>query len=202
MIDGRMEEETLATNPMRLSADDLLDITVPDHLRGHELVDGGIVEVSHVSPVHARLAAQIAHRMLEHVERERIDGAVYVQVGCVLGLPHDPERSRAPDVAFVAGDTLRQRGGEPERGLFRLTPDLVVEVDSPNRRPSVEQNRIQDWLDAGVRLLWVVHTASRSSTVYRPDGTARLLRESDVLEGETVLPGFRLPLAELFVGSH
>ena len=183
---------------MRLTADDVLDVPVPDHLRGYELVDGELVEVSLVSPPHGRIAARVAHYLLAFVEERGLASNVYVEAGCVLGLRRDPERLRGPDVSYVSEATLQARGGEPKKGWFRLAPDLVVEVDSPGRRPAVEQARIQDYLEAGVRLLWVIHTEEASATVYQPDGSARLLRRTDSLEGEPVLPDFRLPLARLF----
>jgi Uma2 family endonuclease len=93
---------------------------------------------------------------------------------------------------------LRASGGEPERGWYRLVPDLVVEIDSPERRPVIEQRRIQDYLETGVRLLWVIHTATRSATVYKADGTVRLVREDGQLAGDDVLPGLRVDLTEAF----
>jgi Uma2 family endonuclease len=186
---------------MRLIADDVLSIPVPDHLRGYELEDGELVEVSLVSPPHGRIAAQIARHVANHVEDHGVAGHVYVEAGCVLGLARDPERLRGPDVSYVSEETLLARGGEPSRGWFRLVPDLVVEVDSPGRRPAVEQRRIQDYLDAGVELLWVVHTEAGSATAYRRDGTARLLRRGDNLNGDPVLPGLRIPLSKLFPGT-
>jgi len=186
---------------MRLSADDVLQIPVPGRLRGYELENGELVEVGLVSPPHGCIAAKVAHDLLRHVEDNAVAGRVYVEAGCVLALGHDAERLRGPDVSYLSEHTLREGGGEPTRGWFRLVPDLVVEVDSPGRRPPVEQRRIQDYLDAGVRLLWIIHSEANSATVYRDDGTARLLRVSESFDGETVLPGFRLPLSRLFPDS-
>jgi Uma2 family endonuclease len=183
---------------MRLTADDVLDVPVPDHLRGYELENGELVEVSLPSPPHGRIVAHVSRHLLNYVDEQGGRGTVYGEVGCVLPLRHDPERLRGPDVSYVSEETLSASGGEPARGWFRLVPDLVVEVDSPGRKPAIEQRRIQDYLDAGVRLLWIIHTDARSATVYRGDGSARLLRETDVLEGEPVVPGLRLPLARLF----
>jgi Uma2 family endonuclease len=183
---------------MRVLADDLLDIPVPPHLRGFELVDGKLVDVTPVSFAHACLAAEIAAQLRNHAVEHHIPGYVGVEGGFVLRLPRDPERVRGPDVAWVSEANLRQHGGAPARGFLRLVPDLVVEVDSPDRQPRVEQERIQNYLDVGVPLLWVVHTVSRSVTVYRPDGASRELYESDVLDGAEVLPGLRLALGKLF----
>jgi Uma2 family endonuclease len=183
---------------MRVSADDLLDIPVPPHLRGFELVDGELVGVTPVSFAHACVAAEIARRLGNHTADHRIRGHVCVEGGFVLRLPRDPERLRGPDVSWVSEGNLRKHGGAPARGFPRLVPDLVVEVDSPGRQPRIEQERIRNYLEAGVRLLWVVHTVTRSATVYWPDRASRELRASDVLDGEDVLPGLRLGLEELF----
>jgi Uma2 family endonuclease len=196
-VHGNDEDGTLGTHGMLLSADDLLQIPVPPHLRGYELADGELVAVMAASAVHGRLIGEITGRIRDYLSARPL-GQVYVDVGFVLGLPQDPERMRGPDISFISESTLREHGGEPERGWFRFAPDLVVEIDSPGRKPRIEQQRIQDYIEAGVRLLWIVHCENRSATIYRADGTARLLREKDALEGEAVLPDFRLPLTELF----
>jgi Uma2 family endonuclease len=119
---------------------------------------------------------------------------------CAAASPRlpDPERLRGPDISFVSAERIQSTGGEPDRGWFRLVPDLVVEIDSPRRRPVIEQRRIQDYLEAGVRLLWVIHAATRSATVYDTQGGVRLVREDGSLEGADVLPGLHVTLAEMF----
>ena len=117
-------------------------------------------------------------------------------VGFVLGLSNDPERVRAPDVAFVT--TARLPEGRLPRGFFRGAPNLAVEVLSPSDDPVDVQQKVRDYLDAGARLVWVLAPEARTATVYRADGSARLLREHDHLDGEDVLPGLLIPLAELF----
>ncbi len=133
-----------------------------------------------------------------YIDRHRVSGWVSVDSGYVLRLASDPERLRGPDVSYVTEANLLAHGGAPAHGFMRVVPDLVVEVDSTGRRPRVEKRRIQNYLDVGVRLLWVVHTRKRTATVYRPNGSVRLLAESDVLEGEDVIPGLSLPLREVF----
>jgi Uma2 family endonuclease len=96
----------------------------------------------------------------------------------------------------VSGENLARHGSHPGRRFFRLAPDLAVEVESAERRRSLA--RVNDYLEAGTRLVWVIHSATRCATVHRADGSSRLLREPDVLEGEDVLPGLSIPLGELF----
>jgi Uma2 family endonuclease len=189
---------TRAKKAMSWTVDDLLDLEIPEHLRAYELVDGALVEMSHPNLPHGRIIAEVAYQLRSHLERTGTGGTVYAGSGFVLELAADPERLRVPDVCWLSGERLREAGGEPPRGWLRLAPDLVVEVDSPNRRPAVEQRRIQDYLDAGVRLLWVIHGDAASATSYHADGSARLLRVGEALDGSPVLPGFQLPLARLF----
>lgn len=180
-----------------LNADEVLDIPVPDGLSGYELVNGELEPVMPANPRHGRIAGTIAQRLNEHLSMHRIGGVVYVEAGYVLRLKRDRERLRGPDVSFVSQEKLAAYGGEPGKGFFRLVPDLVVEIDSPDNT-GVLQTRIHDYLEAGTLLLWVIHLTTRSATVYRGDSTALLLHTADSLDGEDVIPGFTLPLSELF----
>lgn len=179
------------------SADDVLSIPLPPGISGYELVDGELVEVMPVGGIHGELAAEIGGRLRDYLKAHRGAGRSYVEAGFVLGLRADPERLRGPDVAFVTAEKLSEIGGQSPRGFFRMAPDLAVEVES-EERPKAMQQRIHDYLDAGTRLVWVIHSLDRSATVYRADGSARLLRESDALDGEDLLPGLVIPLSELF----
>jgi hypothetical protein len=76
-----------------------------------------------------------------------------------------------------------------------LAPDLIVEVLSPDDRPGEILATIGEWLDAGVRLVWVLHPDACQARVYRPDGSLHLLGATDELDGEDVLPGFRCSVA-------
>jgi Uma2 family endonuclease len=103
---------------------------------------------------------------------------------------------RAPDIAFVS--TGRLPGGRLPQDFIRGAPDLAVEVLSPSDTGADVQRKLRDYLEGGGRLVWVIAPQARTVTVYRPDGSARLLREPEHLDGEDVLPGLRLPLAEVF----
>ena len=73
----------------------------------------------------------------------------------------------------------------------------MVEVVSPWDRASEVSAKAATWLDAGVRLVWVVDPQARLATVHHPGGQDTVLREDGILDGEDVLPGFRLPLASI-----
>jgi Uma2 family endonuclease len=71
-------------------------------------------------------------------------------------------------------------------------------VLSPSDNPLDVQQKVRDYLETGTRLVWIIAPAARTATVYQPDGSARLLREPEELEGEDVLPGLRICLDDLF----
>ncbi|MDT7884856.1 MAG: Uma2 family endonuclease [Thermoflexus sp.] len=179
---------------VRLTAADLWRMGEGDVRR--ELVDGEVIEMSPVGGVHGELTLEIGRRLAEHVRRHSLGRVMVGDVGFVLRLPWDPERVRAPDVAFVAAERLPE--GKLPAGFIEGAPDLAVEVLSPNDNAVDLQQKVRDYLEAGARRVWVVAPEARTVTVYRPDGTARFLREHEVLEGEEVLPGLAIPLAELF----
>lgn len=176
----------------RLTADDLWKMG-GDDVR-HELVNGELVEMPRPGPLHGLIAARICRRLAEHADRH--GDAVMVEAGFVLDVPGDPERVRGPDVSYVYRDRLPD-GRVPEK-FIRGAPDVAVEVLSPDDNPVEIQQKVRDYLDAGTRLVWVVAPRPKTATVYRADGSARLLREHEALEGEHVLPELSIPLADLF----
>lgn len=87
---------------------------------------------------------------------------------------------------------------ELERGFLRIAPDLAVEVVSPNDTVYEVDEKVEELLAAGVRLVWVLNPETRIVEVHRLDGTVSKLHVADELSGEDVLPGFTCPVAELF----
>jgi Uma2 family endonuclease len=109
----------------------------------------------------------------------------------------DPDTVRAPDIAFVTAARL----SEPvPQGYFSGPPDLAVEVVSPHDRVSEVEEKVQDWLDAGCREVWVVSPRFRRITVYRSPTDIRVLTAGDVLESAELLPGFSCRVGEVFGG--
>ena len=192
-VDERKEEEKMPQKT-RLTAEDLWRLPEGDVRR--ELVNGEVVEMMPPGGVHGQVTGKTYRRLAEYVERRGGGYVVVGDVGFVLGLPHDPERVRGPDVAYISAERLP--GGVLPEGYIRGAPDLAVEVVSPSDDPARVQQKVRDYLEAGARLVWLLVPKARTATAYRPDGSARLVREGESLDGEDVLPGLRIPLAELF----
>ena len=104
---------------------------------------------------------------------------------------------RIPDVAFASWDRI-PGGKVPTEPVPALVPELAIEILSPGNTPAEMRRKRTEYFSAGVRLVWIVDPDSRSVSVYTGVEQSTVLHESDVLEGGEVLPGFSLPLKELF----
>ena len=159
----------------------------------YELVRGRVVREPPVGDTHGSIAAQVARFLLEFAEPRGL-GSVRVETGYVLA--RGPDTVRGPDVSFVNRERLESYGvGD----WPRTPPDLAVEILSPSDRFGKVQDKVQDYLRAGCRLVWVVEARRRTVTVNEPSGAARVVGEHEELDGGEVLPGFRLPVLRLFV---
>jgi Uma2 family endonuclease len=161
--------------------------------RYRELVRG-VARVSEPpGGLHGWIAVRLAARLAEHVERLGL-GSVLVEAGYVL--QRGPDTVRGPDVSFLSDARL-----PPERlpeQFIPGAPDLAIEILSPSDRWSEVEETIADYLGAGARLVWVVDLGQRHVIVRYPDRPPRMIPMGGTLEGEEVVPGFALPLAELF----
>jgi Uma2 family endonuclease len=181
---------TAPIEPLGMTAEELLDL--PDDGMRHELVEGELRTMPPAGFEHGKVAVRVAARLLEYAEEHGAGDVLAAETGFVLR--RAPDTVRAPDAAFVAAGRVSTN----TRAFAEIAPDLVVEVVSAWDRASEVASKAVEWLDAGVRLVWIVDPQARQATVYRPGAAGTVLREDGVLEGEDVLLGFRLPLASLF----
>lgn len=165
----------------------------PDDDHRYELVQGELIRRTPVGGVHGRIAVIMAARLHAYAEQHRL-GEVMVEVG--YRLARDPDTVRGPDVSFVAASRITE-GGVP-RGFIVGAPDLAVEIVSPEDTAAEVDEKVQEYLRAGSRLVWVVQPRTRTITSYRPDGNARVHGADDVIDGADVLPGFSMRVRELF----
>ncbi len=176
----------------RITVEDLERDGVPDGR--WELIDGELVEMAPSGGDASSIAATTIVFLGSHV-RERQLGRVYSSDGGFVVFPGQ-DRIRVPDAAFVRADRVPS-SGEHARFL-RLAPDLAVEVVSPYDRATEVAAKAAMWLEAGVRLVWVIDPRARTVAVHVRGRPVRTLTEGDELDGGDVLPGFRLPVADVF----
>ncbi len=108
---------------------------------------------------HGRVALRIGEFVSSFVRQRGLGVATGAETGFQIG--RDPDTVRAPDVGFVCAERVP---ATPTAGFFDGAPDLAVEVLSPSDRASEVLAKVQDWLGAGCRIVWVVDPGTRTST--------------------------------------
>jgi Uma2 family endonuclease len=167
---------------------------LPDDGYRYELVKGVLHRMSPGSFEPSTIAMRIGARLVAFADEHGLGEVTGADGGYVL--ERGPDTVRAPDVAFVRADRVPTR--EEQQHFAELAPDLAVEVISPSDRMSDLEEKVEQYLALGVPLVWVFHPRERTVTVRRPRRAPRVLRDGDVIDGEEILPGFRLPVADVF----
>lgn len=167
---------------------------LPDDGFRYELVDGEVRKMTPAGNEHGRIAALVTASLVQHVLVNRLGSVYAAETG--FRLASDPDTVRAPDAAFVSQARLDAVGSVA--GYWPGAPDLAVEVVSPGDRYGEVAEKVAAWLAAGTQMVVVVEPPPRTVVVHRADGVTRTLREGDVLEGGAVVPGWKVPVAELF----
>jgi len=165
--------------------------------RYRELVRGVPRDSEPPGGLHGWIAVRLAGRLADHVERLGL-GSVLVEAGYLL--QRGPDTVRGPDISFLSAARL-----PPERlpeHFIPGAPDLAIEILSPSDRWSEVEEKITDYFGAGARLVWVVDPGERRVIVRYPDRPPRIIPTGGAVEGEEVVPGFALPLTELFTRRH
>ncbi len=157
-----------------------------------ELVEGVLVQKA-PGFLESALAVCLAGPLVSFV-RSHNRGIVTGADGAVELLPR---LVRIPDVAFFRWDRMPGRRC-PTAPIPRLAPNLAVEVLSPSNTPGEMAVKRQEYFAAGVELVWEVDPATRTISVYTSPTQAVILRTGDTLDGTPVLPGFTLPVHDLF----
>ncbi len=161
--------------------------------RLYELVDGTLVEKT-VGLSESMIAGEILRR----IGNFALDNALGIPAGADGTVRLLKGLVRVPDVSFFSWDRL-PGGVLPSEPIPDLSPDLAVEVLSESNTPEEMERKLGEYFLAGVQLVWMIDPRKRMAEAYTtPDAPDAVLDESGTLDGGDVLPGFTLPLAELF----
>lgn len=143
---------------------------------------------------HGRIVHRLEVLLGRYIEENKLGEAFGAETGFLIS--RDPDTVRAPDIAFIAQDNLPTK--EPAEAYWPGAPDLVVEVLSPNDKTGEIDEKIQAWLAAGAKLVWVVDPQLQSVSIHRSAIVVAVKTGNDMLDGGDVVPGFNCPVAEIF----
>jgi Uma2 family endonuclease len=162
--------------------------------RRFELVRGKVIEVPPPTKIHGVVSANIAYALGGYIRQRQVGYITTNDSGTVL--EHDPDTVRGPDVAYFT-DASRFAELHPKWGEH--PPVLAVEVLSPNDRINRVLSKIDDYMNNGVRLVWLVDPEDKSVRVFRAGSAPTTLGNDDEIDGGDALPEFRCRLSEFFL---
>ena len=180
---------TTKTRPM--TAEELLNM--PDDGFRYELIRGELRKRPFAGQREGCVSATVGARIGMYVKKRGL-GVVTAATG--FELESDPDHVRSPNLAFVRRD--REEAAGPTQGFFPGPPDLAIEVVSPSDGQTYVDDKVADWLDAGTLAVIVVDPRRRAVKVYRTPADTVVLTEDDTLTVEDAVPGWKLPVSDIF----
>jgi Uma2 family endonuclease len=169
-------------------------MALPDDGHRYELVNGELIEMGNSGAKHGYVAIVLSSALFTVVLAKKL-GAMF---DSSTAFKMKSGNKRSPDISFVAKERLQGLEELPD-GFLEGAPDLAIEILSPTNTIEEIHAKLVEYFENGAQLVWIIHPNERYILVYRcaqePD---RLLKSTDFLDGEELIPSFSLPVAELF----
>jgi Uma2 family endonuclease len=175
----------------RWTDEDILNL--PHDEYSYEVVDGELVMSPKNNPQHGIICVRISARLWHHVDARGLGEVFDSNTGYWMV----NRNLRAPDVSFMTKARLPR---QTPKAFFEGAPDLVVEVLSPTNTRRELDRRLRDFFESGTRLAWIIDPEEKYAEVCRSSTERKIVGPGGTLEGEDVVPGFKLALADLFRG--
>ena len=167
--------------------------SMPDDGYRYELVRGELRKMAPTSDAHGDISSDIHVSLGAYVKANNLGRTRIAESGFIL--EYDPDSVRAPDIAFVRRERIEAIGRQNR--YWPEAPDLAIEVISPTDRYTEVNEKVADYLAAGTRMVVVVNPRNRTVNVHTPDNTTTLAM-GDTLNGGDVVPGWQMPLTDIF----
>ena len=159
----------------------------------YEWVNGELVDMGNSGMDHGGIGSFLGGLLAIYVRQNKL--GIVCDSSTAFALKNG--NKRALDISFVAKERLKGLK-RPPQGLFQGSPDLAVEILSPNNTIEELHEKIVEYFDNETRLLWVIHPDEKYVSAYHSPETDSFLRPQDTLKGEAIVPGFSVAVAELF----
>ena len=163
---------------------------LPDSVGAFELDEGELIPMTMARLRHNRIRDRAARELTGYVE-PRHAGEVCTELDFQLS----PGTVRRPDVALLSAEQVKRL--DPDEVIVGA-PILAIEVVSPNDSAQELSRKVEQFLAAGTKRIWVFYPKTREVHCFSPDGTCRILRGNNVLKDDDLLPGFSIIVSTLF----
>jgi Uma2 family endonuclease len=167
---------------------------LPDDGKRYELIDGELREMPPTVYWHGEVEVNLGTLLNVHVRAHGLGRVSCGEILCIVR--RNPDRVRAADIVFIRQERVPPL--EARQHIMGVIPDLIVEILSKHDTVEEVSDKIDDWLGAGVQMLWIVDPFRHTVTIYQPGRDPMMLGEHGILEGDPVVLGFRCPVAEIF----
>ena len=157
-----------------------------------EFYGGRVIQKMSPRLPHSLIQGELLGALNRHARPLRL-GRAYPELRCIFG-----GTAHIFDLSFFARDRQPDPRNPRDRDEILIPPDLAVEILSPGQTVGELARKLRSVIRRGVRLGWLIDDRKRAVRVFRPNPEPVILRPGDVLDGGDVLPGFALPVAELF----
>ena len=168
----------------------------PGSDRGYELIDGELIEMAPTNSLHSLTGPEVS-ALIRNFAKPRKLGYTISEGG--FSASGDEHLLLAPDLAFVRSERMPIPFPKP---FFNFMPDLAVEIKSPGNSTAELRRKARIFLSNGSSLVWIIDPQSRCAEVWQLDADggfdSEVLGSDGSLSGGDVLPGFVLPLSEIF----
>jgi Uma2 family endonuclease len=186
----------LKPTPGTATEDDVTAALEQPRKRVCELIDGVLVEKA-VGNRESYLGMYLGALVLTHVRA----GDLGIVLGEAGHIRVRPGQLRAPDVTFIPWSALPDEE-LPDEAYWSVAPGLAAEVLSPDSTKAEIDRKLDELFAAGCKLAWVIDPDTKTAKVYTSAKRFKELNETGTLDGGKVLPGFKLPLADLFAATR
>jgi Uma2 family endonuclease len=158
-----------------------------------ELHQGRLVPMSPTGWLHANLQSRMAKALTSQGEDKEL-GKVGTEAGVLVS--RNPDSVLGPDVVFITTRSMPIH--QSPEGYLETIPELIVEIRSKNDTLAELNRKVQEYLRASAKLVWLVDAVAKTVIEHRPGGSDKTYTVSDLLACDDIIPGFRLALAEFF----
>lgn len=160
----------------------------------YELIEGALKRMAPAGHDHGRIIMELAVPLGQYVKTAKLGKVYAAETG--FRIRSNPDTVIAPDIAFIRQERVEAVGRV--KGYWEGPPDLAVEVVSPGDTASEVEEKAQTWLEAGTNQVWIISPRLRTITIYRSPSEISTLTEKDRLDGGEVVPGFSIPVTDIF----
>ncbi len=159
--------------------------------RRYELIDGIIVEKNFYTDKCSTLAGKLLYVLTDYVQQ-----IGYGRPGPsrTFSVPGNIYNARTPNISMIVIPDVPL---STER-IMAYVPEFIAEIKTPDDRIDLLRDKAQFYISNGVQLVWLVYPRQKLIEVHRPNQLTQIMTETDTLEEENLLPGFKLPIGEVF----